>query len=286
MHLPLGPLAGPLGRDLRATALRDAATVVTAGSLGTPRTIEASDLADLPEPARRYLTHRGVVGRAQDRCFLVRFRGRFKRPGQPWMPCDAWQFNAAAPVTRVFHMRIDVARVVPMVGRDAYVSGLGSMKGKVLGLVTVADGSGPEFDLGELVTYLNDAVVLAPSMLLDDAVHWGEVDDGSFDLALTDLGRSVTARVFVDADGAVVDFATEDRWCDLPDGLVRARWTTPIDGWTEVDGEPWPTGASAVWHLDDGPLPYIEGTFVPGSITRNVTPAELLGGRDHAATPA
>lgn len=286
MHLPLGPLAGPLGRDLRSTALHDAATIVTAGSLGAPRTIEEPDLADLPEPARRYLVHRRVVGRPQDRCFLVRFRGRFKRPGQPWMPCDAWQFNAASPITRVFHMRIDVARVVPMVGRDAYVSGLGSMKGKVLGLVTVADGSGPEFDLGELVTYLNDAVVLAPSLLLDDAVRWSAVDDGSFDLTLTDLGRSVTARVFVDADGAVVDFATEDRWCDLPDGLVRARWTTPIDGWTEVDGEPWPTGASAVWHLDDGPLPYIEGTFVPGSLVRNVAPADLLAGRDDALASA
>ena len=27
MKLPLGPLAGPLGRDLRASALHDAATV-------------------------------------------------------------------------------------------------------------------------------------------------------------------------------------------------------------------------------------------------------------------
>jgi hypothetical protein len=283
MHLPLGPLAGPLGRDLRAAALHDAATTIAdPTSLGDARTVGEDDLAHLPETARRYLRSMGVIGREQDRCFLVRFQGRFKRPGQPWMPCEAWQFNAAAPITRVFHMRIDFARILPMVGRDAYVSGLGSMKGKVLGLVTVADGSGPEFDLGELVTYLNDAVVLAPSMLLDDAVAWSEVDDRSFDLTLTDLGRSVTARVFVDPDGAMIDFATEDRWCDLPDGLVRARWTTPIDGWTEVGGEPWPTGASAIWHLEDGPLPYIEGTFVPGSIVRNVAPATLLHERGGA----
>ena len=94
----------------------------------------------------------------------------------------------------------------------------------------------------------------------------------SFDVALTDEGHTVTARAFVDPDGTLRDFATEDRWCDLPDGLVRARWTTPIDGWQEVDGRPWPTGAKAVWHLPEGPLPYIEGTFVPGSIRRDVGP--------------
>lgn len=277
MHLPLGPLARPLGRDLLSDAQRDATDVL--GS--TPRPIGASpstatvaedDLAGLPEPAQRYLRWMDVVGRPRDRSFLVRFAGRFKRPGQPWMPCEAWQFNAADPVTRLFHMRIDFARVIPMVGRDSYAAGRGAMRGKVLGLVKVADGSGPEFDLGELVTYLNDALLLAPSMLLTDAVRWDEVDDGSFDVTLTDAGHSVTATAFVDPDGTLRDFATEDRWCDLPGGLLRARWTTPIDGWQEIDGRPWPTGAQAVWHLPDGPLPYIAGTFVPGSMRPNVGP--------------
>ena len=272
MHVPLGPLAHPLGRDLRADAQRDADEVLGRRSTLAGNVVSEADLVGLPEPAQRYLRWMRVVGTTRDRSFLVRFAGRFKRPGQPWMPCEAWQFNAADPVTRLFHMRIDVARVVPMVGRDSYAAGRGAMKGKVLSLVTVADGSGPEFDVGELVTYLNDALLLAPSMLLTDAVRWAEVDERSFDVTLADEGHSVTARAFVDADGTLRDFATEDRWCDLPDGLVRARWTTPIDGWQEVDGRPWPTRAQAVWHLPEGPLPYIEGAFVPGSIRRNVGP--------------
>ncbi len=272
MHLPLGPFAGPLGRELRADARRDAADVVGGRAWQAGPPVTDADLAGLPEPARRYLRWMGVVGRPRDRSFLVRFRGRFKRPGQPWMPCDAWQFNAAEPVTRLFHMRIDVARVIPMVGRDSYVAGRGAMKGKALGLVTVADGSGPEFDQSELVTFLNDAVLLAPSMLLTDSTRWTGIDDGSFDITITDEGNTVTARLFVDADGALLDFATEDRWCDLPEGLVQARWTTPISGWGEADGRPWPAGAQAVWHLPDGPLPYIEGTFAADSMARNVGP--------------
>lgn len=272
----LGGLLGPLGRDLRRDALRDAAGLGLVAPAAQPTVTEA-DLAGLPEPAQRYLRRMGVVGRPRDWSFLVRFTGRFKRPGQPWMPCEAWQYNARSPVTRLFHMRIDFLRVVPMVGRDRYVAGRGAMRGKVLGLATVADGSGPEFDLGELVTYLNDALVLAPSMLLDGSTTWTAVDDGSFDIGLVDGANAVRARVFVGPDGTLADFATEDRWCDLPDGLVRARWTTPFTGWTEVDGRPWPTGAQAIWHLPDGPLPYVDGTFVPAGLVRNRAPIEILG---------
>ncbi|MGZ4684005.1 MAG: DUF6544 family protein [Acidimicrobiales bacterium] len=272
MHLPLGPLARPLGRDLRGDVQRDAAEVLGGRPRPAATTVGEADIAGLPEPAQRYLRWMDVVGRPRDRSFLVRFTGRFKRIGQPWMPCEAWQFNAVQPITRLFHLRIDFARVIPMVGRDSYAAGRGGMRGKVLGLVTVADGSGREFDLGELVTWLNDAMVLAPSMLLTEAVRWIEVDDEAFDVSLTDGDNTVTARVLVDADGILRDFATEDRWCDLPGGLMRARWTTPFTGWTTVDGHPWLTGAQAVWDLPDGPLPYVDGTFVPDSMARDVWP--------------
>ena len=276
MHLSLGPLAGPLGRDLRTSALREAAAAIGDPPTARSDPVTDDDLADLPEPAQRYLRHMGVVGRPRDWCFLVRFDGRFKRVGRGWMPCAAWQFNANAPVARIFHMRIDFARIVPMVGRDVYVDGRGAMTGKIAGSVAVADGSGHEFDLGELVTYLNDALLLAPSMLLDDSTSWTAVDDDSFDVVLASDDHVVHARAFVDPAGALVDFSTEDRWCDLPDGLVRARWTTPVEGWHDVDGRPWPSRAEAVWHLPDGPLPYIEGAFVAETMIRNVAPAELL----------
>ncbi len=39
------------------------------------------------------------------------------------MPAEVWQYNSAVEVARVFHMRIDFAGVVPMVGRDTYLRG-------------------------------------------------------------------------------------------------------------------------------------------------------------------
>jgi hypothetical protein len=68
----------------------------------------------------------------------------------------------------------------------------------------------------------------------------------------------VTGEVFLDDDGRPRDFRTEDRWADLPGGPVRAPWSTPVQGWTVVDGRPQITGGAAVWHLPGGQFRYAE----------------------------
>ena len=238
-----------------------------------PAPVTEDDIRALPAPAQRHLRFMGVPGRARDWSLRARWTGHFRlRPGQGWQPFEAWQYNSGPAVARVFTMRIDVAGVLPMFGADTYIAGRGSMRGKVLGLVPVADGSGPEFDLGELVTWLDDAVLLAPSMLLVPAVTWVAVDDDSFDVVLTDHGTTVTGRVSVDELGRVRDFSTADRYCALPSGLVRARWTTPVEGWTMAGGRPVPLGGPAIWDLPDGPYEYARGRVDPGSVEWNVPP--------------
>lgn len=246
---------------------------LTAPDPAAAAVVTEDDLATLPEPVQRYLRFMGVPGRPRDRSFRASLSGRFRRGrDDAWMHCEAWQYNTVDPVTRLFHMRIDFAGVVPMVGRDTYQHGAGRMHGTVLGLVTVVDGQGEPFDVGELTTFVNDALVLAPSMLLGPETTWRTVDDGSFEVAFTDGGRTVSAVVLVDDDGAMRDFHTTDRFFDGPDGPVRAQWRTPIDGWRLFGGRRLPTRCQAVWELDDGPLPYVDGSFVPGSVAWNVAP--------------
>jgi hypothetical protein len=178
------------------------------------------------------------------------------------MPCDAWQYNSALEIARLFRMRLLVGRVLPMWGWDTYRGGTGRMLGKALGLVPVADGKGPEFDLGELTTWLNDAVLLAPGMLLSVPVTWEATGDDGFRVSVTDGGRTVSAEVLLDDDGRPRDFRSEDRYADLPGGPVRALWSTPVQGWTVVDGRPRITGGAAVWHLPDGEFRYGELTLL------------------------
>lgn len=225
----------------------------------------------LPTAVRRYLRFMGVVGRPRDWSFRARFRGRFRlRPGQGWMPMDAAQYNSAVEVARIFVMRLRWSGIVPMLGSDTYVRGRGRMQGKLWDVVTVADGHGPEFDVGELATWLNDAILVAPSMLLGPTTSWSEVDDKSFDVRFADAHLAVTARVSLDERGAPTAFTTTDRYAALPGGPVQARWTTPVGGWELAGERHLPIGGSAVWDLPEGPFTYAEGGFVRDSLQYNV----------------
>ena len=241
--------------------LRRAAGVTPSPSSG--RVVTAADLEGLPEPAVRYLRFMDVVGAPRTGSLLAAAHGRFRmRPDGRWMACRAWQLNAVVPVRRLFHMHLRLAPGIDMSGWDTYSDGDGHMRGTLFGAIPVASGTGPHFAASELVTWLNDAVLLAPSMLLDPAVAFREdEDDDWFGVEVTDGGRTVAARVLVDGNGAPRDFWTDDRYADLPGGLVRARWHTPIDHWTVVDGRPLPVGAKAVWQLAGAPFTYAELEF-------------------------
>lgn len=259
-----------ISRLLRRSHQRDleAAQASLGGGPGRHEPVTEADLEHLPGAVRRYLGAMGVLGRPRVRSFAVRFHGRFRlRPDGPWMPADAMQLNTVDPVARVFTMVLRFARVVPMVGHDTYLDGRGRMVGRLAGIVKVADGAGDEFDIGELSTWLNDAVLLAPSILLEAPVEWTDLDDDTIGVALTDHGRTVRATFRLDRTGRPEDYRTTDRWADLPGGPVQAEWRTPVPGWAASPGAtPMPLPGGATWMLEDGPFTYVRGGFVPGSL--------------------
>ncbi len=260
-------MIGIVGRDLAGRLAGDMASLAPPGVVSQ---VTDAELDGLPEPVQRYLRFAGVVGRPAVMSLRAHLRGRFRlRRGQRFAPADIWQYNTVAPIARVFWMRIDLWGVLPMVGRDSYLQGRGRMIGRLLDMITVADGQGDEFDIGELTTWLDDAILLAPSMLLRAPVSFRAVDADSFDVTLADAGRIVGAHVRVDERGAPLDVSSDDRYADLPGGLVRARWSTPVAGWQTVDGRAVPTAGAAIWHLPDGDFTYAELDLAPDSVEVN-----------------
>jgi hypothetical protein len=249
-------------KDPFADYPRDFLRELTTAGLGRPvpgPVVSDADLAPLPPAAQRYLRFMGVLGLPRQTSLLARWTGRFRlRPDGRWLACEAWQYSTADPVARLFRMRLHRGPLV-MKGWDVYRDGHGRMRGTLLGLLPVANGSGPRFDTSEQVTWLDDAVLLAPSMLLQPAVSWSAGPSAdTFTVALTDAGRTVEVTVLVDESGAPRDVYTDDRYADLPGGLVRARWSTPVNGWGTVRGRRTPTAAHALWHLVGGPFRYAE----------------------------
>jgi hypothetical protein len=240
--------------------------------------VTEADLAPLPETAQRYLRFMRVVGRPRDWSFRLSFCGRFRRSrDEAWMRCEAWQYNTSLALARIFYIQLRFFGVVPVLGRDTYADGRGRMLIRLLDLITVGDGTGEAYDIGELVTYLNDGIMIAPTLLLVPEVRWSGVDAGSFDVALTDHGRTASARVFVDERGAPVNFETTDRfYADPKDAtrVSRCRWTTPLQGLQEVGDRRLLTRGQAVWHPPEGEFAYADFTLDPATVAFNIAPGE------------
>lgn len=241
--------------------------------------VRADELLPLPAPVRRYFEFMRVVGQPRAWSFRCEWTGRFRlRPDGAWKRCEAWQYNSALDVARICRLHIHYAPMLPIIAHDTYARGHGRMRARLFDLFDVEDDSGDELDTGELVTFVNDAVLLAPSMLLGARTRFGAVDERSFDLAFTDRRRTVRARVFVDERGAPVDFHTTDRFVQDPGDPEhrwrRAEWTTPIAGWDLDGARPLPTAGRAIWHLPSGPFSYVELSLMRDTLALNVPPGE------------
>lgn len=267
----------PRSRSFQSRFFRElSAAGLPTGPASSP-VIADTDIASLPGPAQRYLRFMKVIGQPRTWSVSATATGRFRMgPDKPWMACEARQYDTRLGVARIFHMKVRLAGFVPVYVRDTYVRGQGRMLARVLDVVPIVDVADERVRIGELVTYLNDAVLFAPSMLLGPETTWTAVDARSFDVALTDRGLTVSARVFVDDRGAPLDFSTTDRFVadpNAPKRMMRARWTTPVVEWTRSEGHPVPSQASAVWHLaDDQEFVYAEFRFRGEDVEFDVAP--------------
>jgi len=264
------------GTHLRSAFERELARAQLPTHSAPAPTITADSLRSFPPAVQRYLTFMGVVGKPRDWSLRAHFIAHFRREPGPWLRCEALQYDSrlgARGVARVFYMQLALGNALPVTVRDTYLHGHGRMQAKAFDLLPVAEGGGYELDVGELVTYLNDAILMAPSLLLGPETVWREASPDAFDVTLQDGSQRVSARVWIDERGAPTDFSTTDRFFDTPDGKRRrTEWRTPVRGWQGVNGRMLPLRAEAVWQLPTGPFAYADFSIDPAQIAFNVAP--------------
>src|SRR6266545_7714727 len=147
-------------------------------------------LADLPEPARRYLRYAGVVGRPLVQTVHLRQKGRMRpAPGQPWMALDAQEWYSVHPPGFVWDGTLHLGPIPVGRARDMYWDGQGHMLVKVASLFTVVDATGEEMDQGSMMRYLSE-MIWFPSAFLGDNLSFEAVDERSARVTLTDHGRT------------------------------------------------------------------------------------------------
>lgn len=240
-------------------------------ALARPRSagvVTEADLAGLPAPVARLLRHAGAVDLPAVVGFRATIHGRIRGgPTKPWMPFTGEQVNVYGPQPcRLFFMDarmsglpVDVLHVFD--GRGA------TMRVRLLSLLPIVTGSGPEMDRAETVTVLNDLCLLAPAALVGAPISWtpraadaasdgtaGDVVTATFTLG----AQTVSADLTVDAGGSLTDFVSDDRLRAAPDGrsFTRQRWSTPVRSEGEWRSRRVCRVGEARWHA-----PEPEGTF-------------------------
>jgi hypothetical protein len=184
---------------------------------------------------------------------MLQFEGDFKMdPGKKWIRVKSVQYNFTNPASRFFNISGSL-----FAGRDKYESGRGEMLIKVLSLFSVVKARGTEMDQSGLVTFFNDACLLAPGMLPALDIAWESVDDLHVKGTIRDSGMEVSGILEFNETGELVDFITFDRYMSS-DGKEYDQnpWSTPVKNYREYNGILAPSYGEGIHHLPSGLYTY------------------------------
>lgn len=172
-----------------------------------------AELGELPEPARRYLRHAIADGAPLASVVRLQMHGTFKMQGQ-WSPFEAEQ---VLRVHRGFVWRASIRmKGIPVRGSDRWVDGEGAVKWKLLGIIPVANESGPAISRSAVGRAQIEGVLLPPA-LVAEAVGW-EAVDADHTAARVRLGDEVSrVELGLGPAGELRD-AVMLRW-GTPDGI-------------------------------------------------------------------
>lgn len=183
-------------------------------------------LSDMPEPARRYLTHALAPGTPLAQSVRLSMHGTIK--------LGTWRSFEAEQVIRWDRGMIWQATVrmmgMPVYGSDRLVDGVGTQRWKLLGLIPVMTASGSDIARSTAGRMAAETVWL-PSVLARDDVTWTAVDANRARAVFTVQGEPVELTLTIDGDGRL-EAVTLPRWGEPGDGPFREE---PFGGRVEAE---------------------------------------------------
>lgn len=214
-------------------------------------------LGNLPPQVQRYMTYSRVLGKAIPHAVRLKQVGRIRQDAKSaWMRLEAVEHYSTAPPGFVWKVYMPKRRLPFVLGRDAYISGTGSMLIKMLSLFSMVNAAGIEIDQGSMMRYLNE-MTWFPAAFLGENVSWKAIDERSAEVTLTDRGKSVSAIMVFDPEGRPLNFVAK-RYRMFGKGYDLETWSTPFTGYGEFEGLKLPVKGQGVWNLKEGDLVYVE----------------------------
>lgn len=237
-----------------ARMYKDAITRFNAEQKPENNVLGEDHLNHLPECIADYIRSCGWVGQPVPYSFEMKTTGEFAMSvDKGYKRVRSVQQNSLYPRNRIFKIRNPLFG-----GIHRYWDGEAGMVIKLLGIFTVVDVKGEEYDQSELLTWFNDACIAAPGMIpFIDSLTWSDINEREATANLVYHNIRVSARLYFNNDHELVNFITEDRYyADGNNPAREVRWSTPMEKYITVDGIKFPSCGEAVWTLPEGDFPY------------------------------
>ena len=228
-----------------------------------------SDLDDLPEIVRKYIRYSGAVNKPRVVNFSVKLEGTLRQNEQsPWMSFTSTQYNGVIQPARLFFLKA-IMKHLPVSGYHRCISGVAYMDIRLLSLFRVQHAEGPQLNIAEAVTMFNDMCVMAPATLIDKRISWSGIGDQSVVATFSNGGIVISANLYFNSIGELVEFISHDRYAVQPDGsMQRYPWVTPMSNYHDYHGTRLASQAHAVLKYPAGDFCY--GTFKVNGVRYNI----------------
>jgi hypothetical protein len=211
------------------------------------------DIKSLPMLIRQYIRYTGSLDKPKLLSAKVLFDGEMREKGKDWFTFKSEQHNFFDEPTRLFFMKAKMFGV-SVLGYHAYKKGEATMQIKLLGLYPIVDMKKGELNKAETVTLFNDMCIFAPAALIDKRITWAVVDSLSVKAIFTNQGNTISAILYFNDIGQLVNFVSDDRYA-ISD-MKQYRFSTPISGYKNMNGYNVPTYGETIWHYPDGAFCY------------------------------
>ena len=212
----------------------------------------AEELERLPAPVARYLEW-ALPGNPRIRVAQLQQTGVLRTDArrERWMPFVAEHIAAPGATGFVWNARVNVAPLLHVRVRDAFIAGKGSGEVSFLSAFTVASDSGtPEMDSGALHRYLAEAVWYPTALLPSAKLRWDAVDDRRAVATLTEAGVTVSLEFRFADTGEVKGIYTPARWGRFGGGYEQVPWEGRFRAYEECQGMRIPAEGEVGWYFE------------------------------------
>jgi hypothetical protein len=253
-----------MSRNLRREYEKEVKKAFALNSGYEKEILTLEDIRHLPEPVRKYLIYVGVIGQERVWSLKVIADGAIKmNRNSDWTKVNVEQHNFFGDhLRRLFYIKLK-SFGIPVYGLHSYTDKNASMLIKIAGLITVADVKGQEMRISDTITLLNDMCLFAPAALIDNRIQWELIDDTTVKALFKTDYCTVSAVLYFNEKGELINFTSEDRYYLEDDGSCRkVKWSTPISDYKERNGLMLASYGEALWNFPESDYCYFKFTNI------------------------